>query len=113
MLTGQLYLGVDVIETRLGPVIKSVTPDGPADRADLRPQDRVISIDGHDLTGRGVREFREALNAAKDRRKPLVRMLLQRGTSFRRLDAMLEPISEEQIDKIVAAHMAEFHSTEK
>ena len=113
MLTGQLYLGVDVTETRLGPVIKSVTPDSPAERADLRPLDRVISIDGHDLTGSGGRDFRETLNAARNRPKPLVRMLLQRGSSFRRLDVLLEPISGSQIDKIVAAHMAEFHSTEK
>jgi C-terminal processing protease CtpA/Prc len=113
MLTGQLYLGVEVTETRLGPVVKSVTPDSPADRSDIRPLDRIITIDGQDLTGRGVRDFREALNAAKDRPKPLVRMLVQRGTGFKRLDAMLEAISDRQIDKIVASHMSEFHSTEK
>ena len=113
MLTGQLYLGVEVTETKLGLVVKSVTSDSPADRADLRALDRIISIDGHDLTGRGVRDFRQVLNAAKDRPKPSVWMLVQRGSAFKRLNAMLDPISPEQIDKIVAAHMAEFHPSEK
>jgi C-terminal processing protease CtpA/Prc len=113
MLTGQLYLGVEVNETKLGLVVTSVTSDSPADRADIRALDRIISIDGHDLTGRGVRDFRQVLNAAKDRLKPTVWMLVQRGSSFKRLNATLDPISPEQIDKIVAAHLAEFHPSEK
>jgi predicted metalloprotease with PDZ domain len=114
MLTGQLYLGVEVNETKMGLFVKSVTPDSPADRADLRERDRIISIDGHDLTGRGVRDFRQVLsNAGKERPKPNVWLLVQRGNGFRRLDALLEPVSDEQIEKIVASHMAEFHSTGK
>lgn len=113
MLTGQLYLGVEVTETRLGVIIKSVTPDSPAESADMRPLDRIISIDGHDLIGRGVRDFRQLLNAAKDRPKPMVRMLVQRTSGFKRLEVLLEHVSEEQIDKIVASHMSEFHSTDK
>lgn len=61
----EVFLGV-----RLGPspttgvLVREVMPGGPADTADIRPGDYILSVDGTTITSR------EELNRSLDRKKP-------------------------------------------
>ena len=46
MLSGRRYLGVQIVELNPGIAIKSVVEDGPAERAELRPGDRLMAVNG-------------------------------------------------------------------
>lgn len=107
MLTGRRHLGVYVQELNPGLAVKSVAPDGPAHRAGLRPGDRIIAVDGRWTTHASVREFKQIIAGFREGgRVPIV---VQRGSAYRRIEIRLEPYTREQIDKIVAAHVAQSH----
>ncbi len=55
-------------------IIGDVLPDSPAARADLRPGDQVVSVDGN-----GVRHWEDLEHAVQDRSGPTVRFEILRG----------------------------------
>ena len=108
MLSGRRYLGVQLVELNPGLAIKTVVPDGPADRADLKPGDRLMAVNGRSTLQATIRDFKEILGDAKETGR--LNVIVQRHGLLKRIDVRLEPYSKAQIDKIVAQHLAESHS---
>lgn len=109
MLTGRLYLGVQLEETAPGLVVKTVVPDSPAEHADLRSGDRLIAVNNHRATEATIKDFKQILDEVGRTHRHLY-MLVQRRGALKRIDVMMEPYSKAQIERIVAQHLAEAHS---
>jgi len=110
MLTGRRFLGVTLDEQRPGGlVIKAITPNSPAERYGLKTGDRLIAINGRSLTQATPKDFRQIVAGARGDGK--LWLIIWRRGAYRRVDARLEPYTKEQIDKIIAAHLAESHTT--
>lgn len=110
MLSGRRFLGVTV-EERVpnGLVIKSVVPSSPAYRSGLRAGDRLIAVNGKALTHASTREFKQILADARETGRLWV--IIWRSGAYSRVETRLEPYSKEQINKIVAAHLAQSHTS--
>lgn len=108
MLTGRMYLGVLLEEINPGLGVKAVVPDSPAERADLRPGDKVIAVNGRSMKEASIADFKALLGTTRQPRH--MWMLVQRHGAFHRLDVWLEPYSKAMIDKIVAQHLAQSHT---
>jgi len=108
MLSGRRYLGVQLVELNPGLAIKTVVPEGPAERSDLRPGDRLMAVNGRSTLQATIRDFKEILGDAKETGR--LNVIVQRRGLLKRIDVRLEPYSKAQIDKIVAQHLAESHS---
>lgn len=109
MLTGRLYLGVQLEELTPGLSIKSVVPDSPADHADLRTGDRLIAVNGHSTKEATIKDFKEILgDAGKERRRLWI--IVQRHGALKKIDVIMEPYSKAQIERIVAQHLSEAHA---
>jgi predicted metalloprotease with PDZ domain len=109
MLTGRLYLGVQVAELTPGLIIKTVVPDSPAEHADLRPGDRLVAVNGHRTTEASIKDFKQILDDVGKTHRRLW-MLVQRRGAFKKIDVMMEPYSKAQIERIVAQHLSDAHS---
>jgi predicted metalloprotease with PDZ domain len=109
MLSGRRYLGVDLVQAGPGLIIiKAIKSDGPAARADLKEGDRFIAVNGKDMREGGtVRQVKEALAAAKETGNVL--LIVQRRGAFKRVSVKMEPYSKAQVDKVIAAHLAQSH----
>jgi predicted metalloprotease with PDZ domain len=110
MLSGRRFLGITIEDQRPGGlVIKSVTPRSPAERYGLKEGDRLIALNGRSLTQATTQDFKQILAGAREDGK--LWMIIWRRGAYRRVDARLEPYTKEQIDKIVAAHLAQSHTS--
>jgi predicted metalloprotease with PDZ domain len=109
MLSGRRFLGVTVEEQKSGGlVIKSVTAKSPAERYGLREGDRLIAVNGKPLTQASPKDFKQIVAGARQDGK--LWMIIWRRGAYRRVDARLEPYTKEQIDKVIAAHLAQSHT---
>ena len=108
-LAGRRYLGATIEEHNPGLFIKSVAADGPAARSGLRPGDRLIAVNGKSVTQASTRELKQILADARETGRLF--LIVSRHGSYSRIEARLEPYSKEQLDKIVAAHLAQSHSS--
>lgn len=104
---GRRYLGVQIVELNPGLAIKTVVEDGPADRADLRPGDRLMAVNGHSTKDATINDFKQILTEAS--RTGRLFLIVQRHGILKPVDARMEPYTKAQIDKIVAQHLAEAH----
>lgn len=107
MLSGRRYLGAQILDQRPGLIIKAINPDGPAVRVDLRPGDRIMAVNGKPMTTAGIREFKQVLADVKE--TGTIFMIIQRRGILKKVELRLEPYPEAQIDKIIAAHLAQSH----
>ena len=108
MMAGRRYLGLEVVNVKPGVVVKTVVEDSPAQRAGFVANDRIIAVNGRNIAQGAVRDFKESLG---DSGNTGVRwVIVQRRGAYKKLDVRLEPYSKAQIDKIVAAHLAQSHT---
>lgn len=107
MLSGRRYLGAIVVDQRPGLIVKSISTDGPAARVDLKPGDRIIAVNGRQMSTATNREFKQALADVKD--TGTIFMIIQRRGAYRKVEFRLDPYPESQIEKIIAAHLAQSH----
>ena len=108
MLSGRSYLGAQLVELNPGLAIKSVVPEGPAERDDLRPGDRLMAVNGRSTVEASIRDFKQILSEAKETGRLWI--IVKRHGALSRIEVRLQPYSKEQIDKIVAEHLASSHT---
>jgi S1-C subfamily serine protease len=104
MLGGRRYHGAQIEEKKPGLVVKSITEKSPAERAGLRVGDRLIAINGKSLTHASTRDFKQLVADARTTGR--IGLIIWRQGGYRKLDIRLEPYSKEQMDKIIAGHLA-------
>jgi predicted metalloprotease with PDZ domain len=108
MLSGRRYFGLVVHPLAHGGiVVKETNNDSPAQRANLRQGDRIIAVNGRDMTLATAKEFKQALADAKTTGTLFV--IIQRRGAYMKIDARLEPFPKSYIDKIVAQHLLQSH----
>jgi len=108
MLAGRAYLGVELEEANGGLVIKSVAPDSPAERAELRVSDRLMAVNGRSTKEATIKDFKAVIGDSKEPRR--LRIIVQRHGILRLIDVRTEPLSKATIDRIVAQHLAQYHA---
>jgi len=106
MLTGRRYLGVQIIEHEGGLVIKNVVADSPASRAELMEGDHIIAVNGRSMTAAAIRDFKQTLAESK---AGTLFIIVERQGALKKFDVRMEPYTKAQIDKIIAAHLAQSH----
>jgi predicted metalloprotease with PDZ domain len=109
MLSGRRYLGATIDDHNPGLVVKSVHENSPAERRGLKAGDRLIALNGKSLTQASAREFKQAIADARNTGQLF--MIVSRRNAYLKLEIRLEPYTKEQINKIVAAHLAQGHTT--
>ena len=109
MLSGRRYHGAIVEERKPGLVVKSVTQGSPAWKAGLRVGDRLIAINGKSLTQATTREFKPVV--ADARVNGTLGVIIWRSGAYSKVDIRLEPYTKEQMDKIIAGHLATSHAS--
>ena len=112
MLSGKMYLGVEVEEKNFGLIVKNVAPESPAWRADIEVGDRLMAINGHVTSQATIKEFKVIINQLLQEplRTGRIWITVYRRGILKRLDPRPEPYSKVQIDKIVAQHLLEAHT---
>lgn len=110
ILSHKRYLGVTLVDTRWGTVIKEVTANSPAARAGLRPNDRIIGIDNHDCTGADPQEIKQLLMPGGEADRLEVTIVVSRLGEVRRLKARLGLMPKEKIEKIIQRHIETAHN---
>ena len=105
--SGRRYLGAEIKELEPGIIIKTVIDDGPASRADLRPGDRLMSVNGHTTVEANIKDFKQILYSAKA--TGVLWVIVLRQGILKKVDVRLEPYTKAQIDKMVAQHLAQAH----
>jgi predicted metalloprotease with PDZ domain len=110
MLTGRLYIGIEVEQKSYGLIVKTVVPESPAWRADFEVGDRLMSINGSVTSQASIKEFKQIVNQLLDKPNAgRIHIIVQRQGILKKLEAHPEPYSKAQIDKIVAQHLLEAH----
>lgn len=97
-----------------GLVVHSVAADSPAARAGLGPGDRLMTFDTHDVSKATLSDLsrvREKVMAERTAEPGTGKIVLtiNRVGSFKRLSLRLDVMSQEQIDRVVAAHLKDAH----
>jgi len=111
MLAGRRYLGLQVVELPHGGIIvKSVNDDGPAGRIkdEFMAGDRIIGVNGRDMTLATAKEFKQTLADAKE--TGVLFIIIQRRGAYRKVNTKLEAYPRAQIDKIIEQHLLKNHS---
>jgi len=108
MLTGRAYLGVELEELNPGLVIKTVAPDSPAERAELRSGDRLMAVNGKTTKEASIKDFKAIAGDTREPRR--LRIIVQRHGILKLIEVRTEPLSKATIDKIVAQHLAQYHA---
>ena len=105
--SGRRFLGAKIKELEPGIIIETVIDDGPAARADLRPGDRLMSVNGHPTRDANIQDFKQILYSAKA--TGVLWVIVLRQGALKKVDVRLEPYTKAQIDKMVAQHLAQAH----
>jgi S1-C subfamily serine protease len=109
MLSGCRFLGMTVEERNPGLVISKIVPQSPAARGGLRVGDRLIAVNGKSLTNSSPRDFKQIVADARSTCR--LWMIVSRSGAYTKVEARLEPYSKEQIEKIIAAHLSQSHTS--
>jgi predicted metalloprotease with PDZ domain len=108
IMAGRRFLGLTITDLLPGIVVQAVVRDSPAARAGFRAGDKLIAVNGRSLTKSRVGDFKQII--ADPKHNGRMRMIVFRRGTFRNIEVRLEPYTKEQLDKIVAAHLAQSHT---
>lgn len=97
-------LGLQPYQPLVKPVIGKLLEDGVAQRAGLRVDDRIVSVDG-----RAIAEWKDLVEAVRSHPDNRLHMLVERAGSMLELDVTPQAVSEEgkQVGKIGAAPLVD------
>jgi predicted metalloprotease with PDZ domain len=109
MLSGRRYFGATIEDRNPGLVIKSVIPNSPAARAGLEPGDTIIAVNGKSLTQASGRDLKQIIADARGTGR--LWMIISRRGAYSKVETQLQPYSKEQMQKIIAAHLAQSHTS--
>jgi len=110
-MTGQKFLGVIFYDSETGIYVKSVVSGSPAEEAGLKGGDFIVGIEGQDISDGNVKLFKKLFGKAQ--KKGTLTLKVRRGDETLTTTAHLREITEEQITRIIAAHMDAAHSDNK
>lgn len=110
MLSGRRYLGAVIVPMTSGPglYIKSINQDGPAAHVDLQAGDRIIAVNGRSLMYGTMKDYKDIVAQVKDT-SGILFVIVDRHGSYRKTEVRLAPIPKAQVEKIIAAHLSQFH----
>lgn len=108
MASGRRYLGAQLDETSTGLHVLTILMDSPAQRGGLGEGDRLMSMNGHELTHADIKDFKRIVSDAKE--TGWLSIIVARNGILKKVMVRLEPYTKAQIDKMVAQHLAEAHS---
>lgn len=111
MMTGQKFLGVIFYDSETGIYVKSVVDGSPADDAGLKAGDFIVAIEGRDISDGNVKAFKKIFGKAQQQGD--VTLKVRRGEIVLTTTAHLREITEEQITRIIAAHIEAAHTDHK
>ena len=109
MLSGPRYLGIQIVDLRPGVTVKNVLSDSPAWRAGLMNGDRLASINGRSVLKASTGDVKALI--ADARTSGTVRVIVQRRGTFKKIEARLEPYPKEYVDKVIANHVSQSHTS--
>jgi len=109
MLSGRRYFGATIEDQNPGLVIKSVIANSPAARAGLEPGDKIIAVNGKSLTQASGRDLKQIIADARGTGR--LWMIISRRGAYSKVETQLQPYSKEQMQKIIAAHLAQSHTS--
>src|SRR5262245_51666492 len=89
MAAGRRYLGAVVEELNPGVRITAIASESPAQRGGLGEGDRIMIMNGHELTRSNIREFKRIVSEARE--NGWLSILVQRGGILKRVEVRLEP----------------------
>jgi predicted metalloprotease with PDZ domain len=108
IMAGRRFLGLTISDLLPGIIVQAVVRDSPAARAGFRAGDKLIAVNGRSLIKSRVGDFKQII--ADPSHNGRMRMVVLRRGIFRNIEVRLEPYTKEQLDKIVAAHLARSHT---
>lgn len=108
MFRGRQFLGVKLEKTRLGLIIRSVTPGSPAEQGGFKVDDLIVAVNGRDVSRADVRAFKQALRDGQRHEGEGIFVVTRYG-KIRRLQVKLGELSPEQVEKVIQAHLREAH----
>lgn len=108
IMAGQRFLGLTITDLLPGIIVSAVVRDSPAARAGFRAGDKLIAVNGRSLAKARVGDFKQII--ADPRHNGRMHIVVLRRDVFRRIDVRLEPYTKQQLDKIIAAHIASSHT---
>ena len=71
--------------------------------------DRLIALNQKPLTKASAKEFKQLVAGARETGR--LRIIIWRRGAYKVFEPRLEPYTKEQIDKIVAAHLSQSHTS--
>jgi S1-C subfamily serine protease len=108
MMSGRRFLGLTVTEVNPGLIVSGVVKGSPAERSGFRVADKLIYVNGKSLEKARIRDFKQV--AAENRQTGRLWIIVLRGGAYRKIEVRLEPYSKQQVDKIIAQHLAQSHT---
>ena len=109
MLSGRRYLGIQINDLRPGVKVTAVLPDSPAWRAGVAKDDRLVSINGKSVLKASAGDVKALI--ADARSTGTVWLIVQRRGAFKKIEARLEPYPKEYVEKVVANHVSQSHTS--
>lgn len=109
MMTGQMFLGVIFYDSETGIYVKSVVAGSPAEEAGLVAGDYIVGIEGTDISGGDVKAFKKMFGKAQKQGTVTLEVRREGMSATLTRTARLREITEEQITRIIAAHLEAAH----
>jgi predicted metalloprotease with PDZ domain len=109
LMSGRRYLGATISDEKPGLVVTKIVERGPAHRAGILVGDRLVVMNGKSLASASTREFKQILAEARQTGRLMI--IVMRDGQYKRIIARLEPYTKEQLDKMIAAHVAQSHTS--
>jgi predicted metalloprotease with PDZ domain len=108
ILSQKTFLGIKVVSGKGGLIIEKVTSDGPGDRFGLREGDRILAINGRDMSHASILDYKRLLDQMRS--TPRLVFTVNRSGTIEIRSVRPAHLSKEKIEQAVQAHLREAHA---